>query len=49
MGTGGGICPEIVSSFGKDVKLRVPCLDAACKVGPKSAEKARNNSLLEIK
>ena len=34
MGDHGGLTSQLTSSsFGRDVKLGVPCLDAACNVG----------------
>ena len=43
MGDLGGLTSQLTpSSFGRDVKLGVPCLDAACTVGPNKLSVARN-------
>ena len=43
MGELGGLISQLTSSsFGRDVKLGAPCLDAACKVGLNYLSVARN-------
>ena len=43
MGYLGGLTSQLTSSsFGRDVKLGVPCLDAACTVGLNYLSVARN-------
>ena len=43
MGDLRGLTSQLISSFGRDIKLGVPCLDVACTVGLNQLSFARNS------